>query len=397
MATVRKQVVTQAPPDQVWDAIRDVGALHTRLVPGFVTATRLEPGARIVTFANGVTVREPIVTLDEPAPPAGVVGRGDRRDALQRLGRGDRRGRRDACRLDRGLPSRRPRGRDRRGDGGRGAGDAGGARPARPDRSMTRTWTARVLTLFPEMFPGPARPFADRPGARRRPLAARDPRHPRRRHRPPPHRRRQPGRRRRRHGAARRHRRRRRSTPPRPDWPALYLSPRGGRFDQARARALAAGPGVTLLCGRFEGIDERVLEARGVEEVSARGLRAHRRRDRGDGLDRRQRSAYTPRPRQRRVDGGGVVLVRPLGVSALYAPDRLGGPCDPRGSPLGPPRPDRRLATLRGGEADQGTSSRPLAGLPGGKPGKTDPAGEAELSDADTTAATGGPEKDDER
>ena len=66
MATVRKQVVTQAPPDQVWDAIRDVGALHTRLVPGFVTATQLEPGARIVTFANGVTVREPIVTVDEP-------------------------------------------------------------------------------------------------------------------------------------------------------------------------------------------------------------------------------------------------------------------------------------------------------------------------------------------
>ena len=44
--------------------------------------------------------------------------------------------------------------------------------------------------------------------------------------------------------------------------------PRGPRFDQARARALAAGPGVTLLCGRFEGIDERVLAARAVEEVS---------------------------------------------------------------------------------------------------------------------------------
>ncbi|UWQ22216.1 tRNA (guanosine(37)-N1)-methyltransferase TrmD [Jannaschia sp. W003] len=50
--------------------------------------------------------------------------------------------------------------------------------------------------------------------------------------------------------------------------PVLYLSPRGRPFDQARARALAAGPGATLLCGRFEGVDERVLEARGVEEVS---------------------------------------------------------------------------------------------------------------------------------
>lgn len=67
MASVRKTVVTRARAEAVWDAIRDIGALHTRLVPGFVVATRLEPGARIVTFANGVTVREPIVTLDEEA------------------------------------------------------------------------------------------------------------------------------------------------------------------------------------------------------------------------------------------------------------------------------------------------------------------------------------------
>ena len=52
------------------------------------------------------------------------------------------------------------------------------------------------------------------------------------------------------------------------------------------------------------------------------------------------------------------------------------------------------LATRPGGEADQGTSSRPLAGLPRAA-GKADPAGEAELSDAHTTAATGGQEKDD--
>lgn len=65
MATVRKQVVTKASPEAVWDAIRDIGALHTRLVPGFVTDTVLEPGARIVTFGNGMVVREPIVTLDD--------------------------------------------------------------------------------------------------------------------------------------------------------------------------------------------------------------------------------------------------------------------------------------------------------------------------------------------
>lgn len=50
--------------------------------------------------------------------------------------------------------------------------------------------------------------------------------------------------------------------------PLIYLSPRGRPFDQARARALAAGPGVTLICGRFEGLDERVIEHYGIEEVS---------------------------------------------------------------------------------------------------------------------------------
>lgn len=50
--------------------------------------------------------------------------------------------------------------------------------------------------------------------------------------------------------------------------PLIYLSPRGTPLTQARVRGLAAGPGVTLLCGRFEGLDERVIEARGMEEVS---------------------------------------------------------------------------------------------------------------------------------
>src|ERR1700740_3233319 len=50
--------------------------------------------------------------------------------------------------------------------------------------------------------------------------------------------------------------------------PLLYLSPRGRPLDQARIEALAGEPGVRLLCGRFEGIDERVIEARAIEEVS---------------------------------------------------------------------------------------------------------------------------------
>ncbi|MGH6864847.1 MAG: tRNA (guanosine(37)-N1)-methyltransferase TrmD [Methyloceanibacter sp.] len=53
-----------------------------------------------------------------------------------------------------------------------------------------------------------------------------------------------------------------------PTTPTVYLSPRGSRLDQTRARELATGPGAILLCGRFEGIDQRVLEARDVEEIS---------------------------------------------------------------------------------------------------------------------------------
>lgn len=53
-----------------------------------------------------------------------------------------------------------------------------------------------------------------------------------------------------------------------PSLPSIYLSPRGKTLTQARVRELAAGPGVILLCGRFEGVDERVIAARNLEEVS---------------------------------------------------------------------------------------------------------------------------------
>ncbi|HWT30151.1 MAG TPA: tRNA (guanosine(37)-N1)-methyltransferase TrmD [Croceibacterium sp.] len=59
-----------------------------------------------------------------------------------------------------------------------------------------------------------------------------------------------------------------RATALQPDCPVLALTPRGAPIAQARVRQLAAGPGVTLLCGRFEGFDERIFEGRAVEEVS---------------------------------------------------------------------------------------------------------------------------------
>lgn len=65
MATITKNIETIAPVRAVWSAIRDIGALHTRLVPGFVVDTVLDGNTRIVTFANGMVIREPIIAIDE--------------------------------------------------------------------------------------------------------------------------------------------------------------------------------------------------------------------------------------------------------------------------------------------------------------------------------------------
>ncbi len=143
--------------------------------------------------------------------------------------------------------------------------------PALPGHGAASPWTARVVTLFPEIFPGPlAASLTGRALARGLwRLETVDLRA---------------------HGLGR-HRKvddapagggpglvlradvvgpaltqARRAAPP--GAPVLYLSPRGARFDQARARRLAAGPGAVLLCGRFEGVDERALDAHEVEEVS---------------------------------------------------------------------------------------------------------------------------------
>lgn len=65
MASIHKEILIDARPEKVWDAIRDVGAVHVRLARGFVTDTQLEEGARIVTFSNGMVVRELIVDIDD--------------------------------------------------------------------------------------------------------------------------------------------------------------------------------------------------------------------------------------------------------------------------------------------------------------------------------------------
>jgi tRNA (guanine37-N1)-methyltransferase len=128
------------------------------------------------------------------------------------------------------------------------------------------TWRATVLTLFPEMFPGPlGLSLAGRALGAAWSLEARDIRA----HAPGPHRRVD-------------------ETPfgggagmvMRPDVvdaalsacaderPGILLSPRGARLTQSLVRDLAAGPGVVLLCGRYEGIDQRVIDSRGLRDVS---------------------------------------------------------------------------------------------------------------------------------
>ena len=77
MASISKEILSRATPDAVWDAIRDIGALHTRLVPGFVTATELIPGGRRVTFGNGMVVDEPIIDSDDRARRLAWTASGD--------------------------------------------------------------------------------------------------------------------------------------------------------------------------------------------------------------------------------------------------------------------------------------------------------------------------------
>jgi carbon monoxide dehydrogenase subunit G len=65
MASIHREIRIDANADAVWDALRDVGAIHRRLAPGFVTDVRLEPGARVVTFGNGMVARELIVEVND--------------------------------------------------------------------------------------------------------------------------------------------------------------------------------------------------------------------------------------------------------------------------------------------------------------------------------------------
>lgn len=65
MASIHREIWIDAPPERVWAALRDVGAIHQRLARGFVSDVRLEADVRVVTFGSGFVARERIVDLDD--------------------------------------------------------------------------------------------------------------------------------------------------------------------------------------------------------------------------------------------------------------------------------------------------------------------------------------------
>ena len=73
MASIHREIAIEARPEAVWEALRDVGAIHQRLAPGFVTDVHLEEGARVVTFGNGMVARELDCRCRRPGSPVSVV------------------------------------------------------------------------------------------------------------------------------------------------------------------------------------------------------------------------------------------------------------------------------------------------------------------------------------
>ncbi len=181
---------------------------------------------------------------------------------------------------------------------------------------------------------------------------------------------------------------------PRRDLPLLYVSPRGRPFDQARARDLAQSPGITFLCGRFEGVDQRVLDHFDAEEVSL-----------GDFV----------------LTGGEVAAMALIDATVRLIPRVLGNQASVEEESFshgllehphytkpavwqGRAIPEvllsghhANVARWRRTEAERLTKERrpDLWRAYAAQAAGRSPAGEAELSDAQTTAATGGHEKDD--
>jgi tRNA (guanine37-N1)-methyltransferase len=183
---------------------------------------------------------------------------------------------------------------------------------------------------------------------------------------------------------------------PRECWPVIALSPRGRPLDQEMAARLAGGEGVTLFCGRFEGIDERVLAAREVAEVSIGDYVMT-----GGELAAMVLIDATVRLIPRVLGNSDSTLEESFSNGLLEHPQYT-RPTDWEGLTI----PEvllsghhGRIAAWRRDQAERLTRERrpDLWRAHLAKAGLADPAGEAELSDAQIIAATGEQEKDDSR
>ena len=108
--------------------------------------------------------------------------------------------------------------------------------------------------------------------------------------------------------------------------PRLLMSPRGRPLTQSLVAELAAGPGPLIVCGRFEGIDQRVIEAREPRGGLDRRLCAVRWRDRRDGADRRLCAAVAGRDGQTGLRRGRKLFRRTTGIPSIYPPAGVRGP-----------------------------------------------------------------------
>jgi len=76
MASVLKQIILAANPDAVWEAVCDFGAPHTRMAPGVLADCRMEDGERVVSFVNGLVLRERLLDIDEHERRLAYTARG---------------------------------------------------------------------------------------------------------------------------------------------------------------------------------------------------------------------------------------------------------------------------------------------------------------------------------
>ena len=143
--------------------------------------------------------------------------------------------------------------------------------------------------------------------------------------------------------------------------PVVYLSPRGRLLTQAVVRELAARPALTLLCGRYEGVDERVLEARGIEEISLGDFVLSGGEPAAIALIDAVRAAAARRGRRAGDAGGGEFRTGIAGISPLHPAGRMAGARGAGGAALRPSRTDQGLATGPGGSGDE----EPAAGSVG--------------------------------